>query len=314
MEFPSTPIQEIKGNKNRIFIKRDDLLPFNFGGNKTRIAEEFLDNMLHRNCSCMVGYGNARSNLSRALAGICFSRGIKCYIISPDDDNGTCINTFNSKMVLKTATKIIRCPKSEVFECVSGTLDRLYQCGENPYYIFGNSHGIGNEAVPVAAYDKVFNEILVQENELKVKFDYIFLACGTGMTQAGLLAGKYKNQSDIKIVGISIARKTDKEKPVIRNILGAYSDASGFNIPELWYNDNVDVEDSYLDGGYGQYSEPIVHCIENTFYINGIPLDPTYTGKAFHGMLKYIDERNINNKNILFIHTGGTPLFFDFIR
>jgi 1-aminocyclopropane-1-carboxylate deaminase/D-cysteine desulfhydrase-like pyridoxal-dependent ACC family enzyme len=87
MEFPSTPIQEIKGNKNRIFIKRDDLLPFNFGGNKTRIAEEFLDNMLHRNCSCMVGYGNARSNLSRALAGICFSRGIKCYIISPDEYN-----------------------------------------------------------------------------------------------------------------------------------------------------------------------------------------------------------------------------------
>ena len=41
----------------------------------------------------------------------------------------------------------------------------------------------------------------------------------------------------------------------------------------------------------------------------GIPLDETYTGKAFMGMSEYIYE--ISDKNILFIHTGGTPLFFD---
>lgn len=46
----------------------------------------------------------------------------------------------------------------------------------------------------------------------------------------------------------------------------------------------------------------------------GIPLDSTYTGKAFQGMKKYIAENNIKNKNILFIHTGGTPLFFDDLR
>ena len=44
----------------------------------------------------------------------------------------------------------------------------------------------------------------------------------------------------------------------------------------------------------------------------GIPLDATYTGKAFMGMTEYI--KGISNKNILFIHTGGTPLFFDVLR
>ena len=43
----------------------------------------------------------------------------------------------------------------------------------------------------------------------------------------------------------------------------------------------------------------------------GIPLDTTYTGKAFWGMEKYILENKIEGKNILFIHTGGTPLFFN---
>lgn len=43
---------------------------------------------------------------------------------------------------------------------------------------------------------------------------------------------------------------------------------------------------------------------------NSIILDPIYTGKAFYGMCEYIKKENIKGKNILFIHTGGMPLFF----
>ena len=43
----------------------------------------------------------------------------------------------------------------------------------------------------------------------------------------------------------------------------------------------------------------------------GIPLDTTYTGKAFAGMLSHIKQERLKGKTILFIHTGGTPLFFD---
>ena len=46
----------------------------------------------------------------------------------------------------------------------------------------------------------------------------------------------------------------------------------------------------------------------------GIPLDSTYTGKAFWGMTKYLENKKITKKSILFIHTGGTPLFFDDMR
>lgn len=38
-----TPIIKINSQLTcNIYIKRDDLLPFSFGGNKVRIAEEFL--------------------------------------------------------------------------------------------------------------------------------------------------------------------------------------------------------------------------------------------------------------------------------
>lgn len=72
-----TPIHEIhvEGNRNHIYLKREDLLPFSFGGNKVRIAKKFFEDMEATGKDCMVGYGNARSNLSRALANICCSGG-----------------------------------------------------------------------------------------------------------------------------------------------------------------------------------------------------------------------------------------------
>lgn len=43
----------------------------------------------------------------------------------------------------------------------------------------------------------------------------------------------------------------------------------------------------------------------------GIPVDTTYVGKAFWGMLQYLQEQAVSGRKILFLHTGGTPLFFD---
>ena len=38
-----------------------------------------------------------------------------------------------------------------------------------------------------------------------------------------------------------------------------------------------------------------------------------YTGKAFWGMKQYIEEHQLQDCDVLFIHTGGTPLFYDCI-
>ena len=68
--------------------------------------------------------------------------------------------------------------------------------------------------------------------------------------------------------------------------------------------------DDYTSG-YGKDDKRVAETIETVLKTYGIPLDSTYTGKAFMGMTEYISRHEIENKNILFIHTGGTPLFFD---
>ena len=84
-----TPIQEIRErlNDNRFFIKRDDILPISFGGNKVRKAVLFFDDLEKQGCDCIVTYGSSSSNHCRIVANLAASKGIPCYIISPNEDN-----------------------------------------------------------------------------------------------------------------------------------------------------------------------------------------------------------------------------------
>lgn len=298
----TTPVIQIPDENNNIYVKRDDLLPFSFGGNKVRIALEFIDDMKKQGKDCIVGYGNARSNLSRALANLCYQFKIPCHIITPADEDGTRIDTYNSKMVLSFDAKFHYCKKTNVKETVERVLSGLREEGLNPYYIYGASTGKGNEHTPMLAYVKVYEEI-------KNQYDYVFLATGTGMTQGGLLAGKAINNGTEKIVGISVARSTAQETEVLRRSLECFS-----NKIQKIGSCEINVEDTYLCDGYGMYNRQIEKTIHQQLVCNGMPLDPTYTGKAFWGMQDYLKKNKISGKKILFIHTGGTPLFFDYMK
>lgn len=301
MQF-HTPTVQISDDENNLYVKRDDLIPFSFGGNKVRIALEFLDDMRQQGKDCIVGYGNARSNLSRALANLCCQFKIPCHIISPADDDGVRIDTYNSKMVLACDAKFHYCKKTNVRETVENVLAELKKDGFNPYYIYGDSTGKGNEHIPLKAYMKVYEEI-------KNQYDYIFLATGTGMTQGGLLAGKSLNNGLETIVGISVSRTAVQETEVIKTSLESFSGKV-----ETIEACEVQIADEYLCEGYGSYNKEIERTIYQQFTHNGIPLDPTYTGKAFWGMQEYLKKNAIRGKKILFIHTGGTPLFFDYMK
>lgn len=301
-----TPIQKVfvQGSQNEIYVKREDLLPFSFGGNKIRIAWEFFADMKRKGKDCIVGYGNARSNLARALANLGSSGGVPCYLVSPVDDDGSREWTANSRIAGICGAYFRHCAKGNVAETVESVLEECRGRGWKPYYIYGDKYGKGNEAVPVNAYAEAYGEIRRQERELGVQFDYIFLASGTGMTQGGLAAGQRKIGGQGRVVGISVARPKEKVVGEVRKYVEAYV---GGSVGDL----GIHVLDGYLAGGYGAYNAEIIGTVRTMMERNGIPLDTTYTGKAFWGMCDYMKESGIKNKNILFIHTGGTPLFFD---
>lgn len=304
----TSPIYQMNIHEDRakLYIKREDLLPFSFGGNKVRIAQELFEDMDKKGKNCMIGYGSARSNLCRVVADISSMRKEVCHIVTPLEDDGTQIETFNSKMVKSCGAILHPCKKDNVAKTVQAAINECQNMGLLPYYMYGDCYGKGNEEVLVRAYVKVYKEIKKQSYEMGIKFDYIFLATGTGMTQAGLIAGQYLCNGKEQIIGISVARRELYERQILDKYVRAYF--KSIDIPLSKFN--INVSDKYLFGGYGKYGEDIKQTIRKAYFNEGLALDPTYTGKAFYGMLKTIQQKRLSG-NILFIHTGGMPLFFD---
>lgn len=279
------------------------MLPFSFGGNKARKAMYFLDEIKKNKSDCIITYGSNSSNHCRVIANMAASLKIKCIIISPEENE----STFNFQMLDCFGATVITCPLSNVSQTIENTVDSVKEQGYSPYFIMGGGHGnLGTQA-----YVDCFYEILNFENENSIHFDYIFHASGTGTTQAGLVCGKLLNKSNTKIVGISIARKNPRGRQVVADSVNEYMSSLGFTDD---YSEQVELIDDYVLDGYGKYNSDIDQTIQNVLINYGIPLNRTYTGKAFWGMGDLLEKENIENKDILFIHTGGTPLFFDYLK
>ena len=299
-------------NGNRLFVKRDDLLPFSFGGNKVRISECYLRDMREKKKNLMIGYGNNRSNLCRTLSNLCFSNGIPIWIVSPADENGSRSLSFNSALVADVFhAKVIQCSKTDVAATIQNAMNEAERQGYAPYYINGDCFGHGNEAVPVQAYVDVYSEIEAQSVAMNCPFDHIFVTVGTGMTLAGLVCGqkislRTKSSRSPGITGISIARSRENAMSATNRYISAYfQEPQTQNAYDIFENSG---------NGYGCYDEKTNLLIEDFLAKTGMPLDPNYTGKGFDGMLKVIKDKQIRESNILFIHTGGLPLFFDHLR
>lgn len=303
-ELYKTPIQPLTTayGPNRYYMKRDDMLPFSFGGNKVRKAAEFYKEIKKDEIDVVMTYGSNSSNHCRIIANMAYAMGLSCHIISPEENREV---LYNTRLVKNFGAVIETCPVTMVAKTIENRKQAYLAEGKKPYFITGGGHGNpGTES-----YVKAYREIAEYEKEHNIYFDYIFHASGTGATQAGLVCGKLlAGDKDRTIVGISIAREEVPGRQVIKDSIREYL---GEKFDSLYTEEDLIFTDICRMGGYGKYTKEVEDTIEKLISAEGIPTDTTYVGKAFNGMCRYIEENRITDKNILFIHTGGTPLFFD---
>lgn len=309
MQFDPTPLYllDTDDHGNRWHIKREDLLPYSFGGNKVRIGVEYVKDMKAKGADHLMAYGNARSNLCRVLGNLCAGEGLPLTIISPADEDGQRRPAFNADLCSLFGASIVPCTKANVAETVDGVLAEIRQKGQTPYYIYGDRLGRGNEAVPTRAYVPVWQEIMAQCREKDIRPDVICLAAGTGMTMAGLLCGRLLSGGGPQVVGVSVARDAQSVQAHVADYANAWFREQGR--PERIPAEDVDVCDTYRLS-YGVYDENVAESLRTFMARYGLPVDGTYVGKALNGAMRLAAKR-WQNKNILFLHTGGTPLFFD---
>jgi D-cysteine desulfhydrase len=302
-----TPVYKLNSDFcKELYVKREDMIPYSFGGNKARKAVLFFDEIDRLGADYVVTYGSSHSNHCRVIANMAAQRGLKCLIIGPSEVSDP---TYNSKLMDILGAEIITVPVDEVKDTIDARLEELRKAGHDPYFIMGGGHG----NIGTRAYVQCYREIKEFEKENSISFDYIFLASGTGTTQAGLVCGQLLEGDDKKIIGISIARKNPRGRDVVIESIRDYlkEEPGRGQIAEDVIQENTIFLDEYTGDGYGRDNKEITKTIEKALVNYGMPLDCTYTGKAFWGMEQYVRRSNLSDKKILFIHTGGTPLFFD---
>ena len=270
-----TPVYELfrDGSRNRIFVKREDLLPDFLGGNKVRIAEAFFRDMEARGCDAMIGYGDVRSNLCRVLAGRCHQKKIPCWIICTGGETEGSGETANSWIMELAGAQLVPCGKNQIRETVERLTKQLKEQGYRPYYIYGNSLGQGNEGTAAEAYAPIYREILDQGRSLEAEFDLIFLPSGTGATQSGLVCGRLLEGGGPRIIGISISRDQKRGTEILRKGVEEFFRKRGREVPP-GADREVILEDRYRKGGYGCYDGEVLKCIRQVFLRTGVPWIP----------------------------------------
>ena len=313
----ATPLylhETLLGN-NAVFLKREDLLPYSFGGNKARIGLCYMEDMERKGCNHMLAYGNARSNLCRILSNLCAAKGYRLTILSPADDDGQQRPSLNGALCRQLGAEIIPCLKTGVAETVDAAMEAIRAVGDVPYYIYGDRTGQGNRHVPVAAYADQYAPLMAQCHQTFGGLpDTICLALGTGMTQAGLLCGQsvYDHGGGHKprIIGMSTARAESAATAHLTQYIREFAAANPEKADADAAVSCIHVYDQ-CRGGYGVPDAAIAALIRQQFREHGLPLDMTYTGKAYYAMQQLIRQEGWQGKRIVFLHTGGTPLFFD---
>ena len=292
-----------------IFFKRDDCTGLASGGNKTRKLEYLLAEANKQGADTLVTIGGLQSNHARQTAAAAAKFGFNCELILQDVAGSPKQNYPNNGNILLDhlfGASIHRLSLNQDCDTYADELiDKLTLDGQHPYLIpVGGSDEIGS-----LGYVRCAKEILKQLSEQNAKIDQIILATGSAGTQAGLLAGLISENSNIPVLGINVSRSEEEQTMLVESLLKKI--LKQLNLDETLANERVFTDGNYFGEGYGIASEAMVSAVKLCASLEGLLLDPVYTGKAMAGLIDLCRREIIKpQSNILFLHTGGSAGLF----
>lgn len=278
-----------------IKVKHDDVYPLLGGGSKARKLSYIINKNVQNNYNAIVTAGGNQSNHLRATALFAAKLGWKLVCII--HDNKPDLFEGNLKIVRLTDSEIKFVKMTDVKEAMDRAMADLRNEGYKPFYIWGGGHCVEGSFAYYNAVKELYGQIQ------NIKPDYIVVASGTGTTQAGIEIGVRQYWPDCKVIGISVAREEKRGKEAI---LDSMKELNSYLGNPVTLPDDIEFDDNWTGGGYEQTYPELLETIKWAAKTEGLILDPTYTGKAFHALRMYTNNGIIKpGANVVFWHTGG---------
>ena len=292
-----------------IYIKRDDLLGLTSGGNKTRKLEFLVADALEQGADTLVTCGAVQSNHCRLTLAAAVKEGLKCRLVLEERVEGSYDadasgNNFLFRLLGVDGVRVVPGGSNMDTE-MAVVADELKSEGRKPYVIPGG----GSNPIGATGYVACALEILSQTFESEIAIDRVVTASGSAGTHAGLLTGFEAANARIPIVGINVSRPKDAQEEKVHDLARQTSERLGV-VSEI-ARDKVLCFSDYVGPGYSLPTPEMAEAIRMLARLEGILLDPVYTGKTMAGLIDLTRKGFFKkDETLLFIHTGGSPALY----
>ena len=307
-----TPLEPMKrlsdhlGGPN-LWVKRDDCTGLGLGGNKLRKLDYVLGDAINRGADTLVSGGVVQSNSQRQVAAAAAKLGLACHLavyhgrLAPPSAEYE--KTGNALLNRLFGAVLHDVPwNGDRNGAITNLAEELRARGGRPYIVpYGVSNPLG-----AVGYASTLVEIAHQCDALGFAPEAIVHCSGSGGTQAGLVAARH-GLPGTRIVGIDI----DAEPERVRADVVAYAEAAAAHLDQPFVGADVEVLAGHAGPAYGVPHQATVEAIKLGAALEGLVLDPVYSGKGLAGLIALIRSgRWTRGENVVFIHTGGAPALF----
>ena len=310
---PMLRLSEALGGRAEVWIKREDLGPLAFSGNKLRNLEFLLGAALRDGVDTIVTSGRRWSNHCRLTAAAGARLGLEVHVVltGPRVDRSA-----NRDLIEQLGANVHETRTDERAEreaLVESVAERRRADGRRVKVLpVGGSEAAGAWGQVLAGL-----EVLEQADGLGFVPDAIVLPTATGGTQAGLVVGmeigslarsaRHGGSPVPEVLGIVVAKSASELRPVVERLVAELAAMAGIDVRP----DRIELDDSVIGAGYGLPSEPADAAADLLARSEGILVDPIYTAKALAGLVAHVHSGGLDGRRVIFWHGGGLPALFE---
>jgi L-cysteate sulfo-lyase len=189
-------------------------------------------------------------------------------------------------------------------EAVAAT---MRAAGRKVYIIPGG----GSNPTGALGYVNCAFELVGQANDRGLVIDHLVTATGSAGTQAGLIVGLKAINAGIPLLGFGVRAPKIKQEENVYNL--AVKTAEKLGCPGVVQRHDVVADTNYVGPGYGIPQADTLEAVRMFAELEGILLDPVYSGKGAAGLIDYCRKGHFKKgERVVFLHTGGSAALFGY--
>lgn len=286
-----------------VYCKRDDTTSLALGGNKVRKLEYLVAEALAAGADTLVTAGAIQSNHVRQTAAVAAQQGLACVALLENPiataDHGYLHGGNRLLLELFGAEIKSVAALDDPVRQLEAEAARLRQQGRKPWVIpIGGSSALG-----ALGYVRAALELDAQLHELQLQPAAVILASGSAGTQAGLDLALHHLRPDLPVIGVTVSRTQADQLPKVTQLRQQLAELLGVALSQ----DPPQLRDGYFGPRYGEPNAGTLAAIRRLGRLEGLVLDPVYTGKAMAGLLDLVASGALPPGPLVFLHTGGAP-------